>query len=341
MGRKRTRKRQYFYCFAAVLLMFSVSACASVKTMFDEHASAAYLHDMQVLMDERDFTTVYWENQRILTHNPQRSPADAARFSQGLAYADPANPDHNHQLAKEQFRQLLYDFPYSRYAGEAQVWIRVLADEQWKIKEKQAYLQNIQQLINKNDFAQAEKLNLEQLEKTVDGTLKDAALLSLGRIYADPGNPQQDYQAAQKYFSRLATDFPYSTFADEGRFAGSFLKQWQDDLERSKYLQHIQSLIKRSDFESALRENRNQLAKTPKQPLADAALFSSGLIYLKPDNPKKDFSQARAHFSRLVREYPGSTFVEESKAILNLLELLEQAMQIDKDIDEKTKVLRQ
>lgn len=340
MGRKRTRKRQYLCCFAALLIIMIMTSCASIKTVLDERASETYLHEMQTLMNERDYTTVYWENQRILTYNPTISPADAALFSQGLAYVDPANPKQDQQLAKEQFRQLLYAFPYSRYSGEAAVWMRMLDDEQWKVKEKQQFLQDMQKLINKGDFALAEKQCLDLLEQSPDDPLKDAALLGLGRIYADPGNPKQDYQAAMDYFSKLVANFPYSPFADEAGLLGNFLKTELNNLKRSKHLKKVQLFINRNDFESALRENRNQIATDPKQVPTDVALFSNGLIYLKVDSPKKDFSQAKMLFSRVVHEFPGSSFAEESKIILNLLELLGQTMQIDREIDEKTKVLR-
>lgn len=436
MGRKRTGTGQYLYRGAAGLIVLLLAACAPLQTMLAEREGQSHLRTMRLLARQGDFTAVMRENMRILDRSPQAAPADAALFSLGLAYADPANPARNYRLAQEQFIRLVYDFPSSPFVDDARVWIGVLDDDLLDEREGRAHLQRMQQLTRQGSFETVERENRKILDTSPTVPPADAALFSMGLMYADPANPRRDYRAALDFFSRLMADFPHSPFAQDGRiwdnileddvagrerrthlqrmrlltrtgdfaaavrenrkvltrspgqppadaalfslgqvyadhrnpdmdyataldyfrqlareFPGTSLAEggaiWAGMLERqfasqtgNAHLQRIQSFLRRDDFDGALRENQKVLAHTPRQPPADAALFSTGLLYAHYANPKRDFKRAHFFFTRLKREFPDSPFAEEAKIWTSLLETLERALLVDMEIDEKTKALR-
>lgn len=109
--------------------------------------------------------------------------------------------------------------------------------------------------------------------------------------------------------------------------------------ESVSYLQLVQSLMHQGDFDSALRESQSTLARSPKTPPGDDALFYMGLIYVHHGNPKRDYQKAHSLFMRVVREFPQSPRAEESVIWLGVLESIEKAKQVDILIEEKKKEL--
>jgi len=92
VGRKRTRAGQYLYCCAACLIITMLTACTPLRTMLAEREAHSHLRTMRLLASQGDFESVMRENRLLLERSPLAPPGDAALFSMGLAYADPANP---------------------------------------------------------------------------------------------------------------------------------------------------------------------------------------------------------------------------------------------------------
>jgi hypothetical protein len=84
----------------------------------------------------------------------------------------------------------------------------------------------------------------------------------------------------------------------------------------------------RGDWEGALLEIQLILTfyqgKTP----IEEALFMQGLIYLHPDNPKRDSGKGLDSMKRLIKEYPKGFFGQQAKAWIELLMTQEK---IDKE----------
>jgi TolA-binding protein len=109
--------------------------------------------------------------------------------------------------------------------------------------------------------------------------------------------------------------------------------------EGASYLQVVQSHIRQGDFDGALKESQSTLARSPKDPPGDEAIFYMGLIYVHHGNPKKDYQKARSLFMRVIKEFPQSPRAEESNIWIGVLESIEKAKQVDIQIEEKKKEL--
>ena len=86
------------------------------------------------------------------------------------------------------------------------------------------------------------------------------------------------------------------------------------------HLRQGRLLLAQGDFAGALRENRKVLARFPRTPPGDAALFNIGMIHLHYANPKRDTGKARIFFTRLIEEFPGSPCAEEARTWGKILE---------------------
>lgn len=104
-------------------------------------------------------------------------------------------------------------------------------------------------------------------------------------------------------------------------------------------LQLVQSLMRQEDFDGALKESQSTLARSPKDPPGDEALFYMALINAHHGNPKKDYQKARVLFMRVIKEFPQSPRAEESNIWISVLDSIEKAKQVDIQIEEKKKEL--
>jgi hypothetical protein len=59
----------------------------------------------------------------------------------------------------------------------------------------------------------------------------DEALLHMGMVYIDPGNPKRDYPKSITYFQRLVKEYPHSNWAGWARIWAETLRE-QDSLKR-------------------------------------------------------------------------------------------------------------
>jgi len=101
----------------------------------------------------------------------------------------------------------------------------------------------------------------------------------------------------------------------------------------------LRTLNNAGDFEKALKRNQEILAMSPKTHPGDEALFNIGLIYAHSENPQKDYKKSADYFRRLLKEFPRSTFIEEAKMWIGVLQDIEKAMKVDIEIEERKKEL--
>jgi tetratricopeptide (TPR) repeat protein len=80
-----------------------------------------------------------------------------------------------------------------------------------------------------------------------------------------------------------------------------------------------QVLLAQGDYDGSVEEYQRALHFANRRSPADAALFNLGLIYIDPQNPKKDDQKAVASFGELVAAHPQSPWTPEAKIWLAVL----------------------
>jgi tetratricopeptide (TPR) repeat protein len=304
----------------------------------DERVGRNHLQRMQLLAQRGDFQGAIREN-RLLLEEPSRTvPVDALLFSLGLLYADPANPEKDYRTSLEFFSRLVAEFPQSPFADDGRIWDGILENEVIG-GEGRAHSHRMRELTRRGDFEEAVRENQMLLAAFPETPPGDAALFSLGQIYADHRNPRMDYRKALGFFSQLLNLFPRTTLAEGARIWVGVLERQIAAQDGRVLLQRVQSLIRRDDFDGAMRESQKVLALAPKGPPGDVALYSMGLISAHYGNPRKDYRKAHAFFVRLRKEFPASFFAEEARIWTSVLETMEKALLVDVEIDAKKKAL--
>lgn len=96
-----------------------------------------------------------------------------------------------------------------------------------------------------------------------------------------------------------------------------------DDLERQRQvreaLANADQLLARGDFDGSLKAFESVAEIAREQAPADAAWYKMGLIHLHPRNPKKDTHQAIGSFSRVFSRFPESSWAEQAKIWVGVL----------------------
>lgn len=113
----------------------------------------------------------------------------------------------------------------------------------------------------------------------------------------------------------------------------------QNRQESTSFIRRAQALMGQGDFEGAMKESRETLARSQQSPPGDDALFYMALISAHDGNPKKDYHKAHGFFSRIIKEFPQSSRAEEAKIWIGVLEAIEKTKQVDIQIEEKKKEL--
>lgn len=110
--------------------------------------------------------------------------------------------------------------------------------------------------------------------------------------------------------------------------------------DRSDQFALAKVLFKEGNYEAAMKENQKLLSEG-KAP-GDMALYNIGLISACSLNPKKDYLKAHDTFKKLVSQYPHSSFVEEAKVWIQLLEERQKiADERQKFLEEKLNLTRE
>jgi len=111
-----------------------------------------------------------------------------------------------------------------------------------------------------------------------------------------------------------------------------------ENLERREANERLilaQSLLAKGDYEGSLRESQKVIVLSKEQSPADTAIFNMGLVYAHPKNPKKDNKRAISFFSRVIKSYPESSWVEQAKIWVGVLDGVEKLKQVDLEIEER------
>jgi tetratricopeptide (TPR) repeat protein len=78
-------------------------------------------------------------------------------------------------------------------------------------------------------------------------------------------------------------------------------------------------LLSRGDFDGSLKAFESVAEIARDQAPADVAWYKMGLIHLYPRNPKKDRHQAIGSFSRVLSRFPESSWAEQAKIWVDVL----------------------
>ncbi|OPY81782.1 MAG: hypothetical protein A4E65_01053 [Syntrophorhabdus sp. PtaU1.Bin153] len=84
-------------------------------------------------------------------------------------------------------------------------------------------------------------------------------------------------------------------------------------------------LFAQGDYDGSLYEMQKILFLSNGKSPADEALFTIGLIYAHPDNPKRDPGKAIASFKRVIKEYPQNSFTSQARMWVDVIQENEKA----------------
>jgi len=118
----------------------------------------------------------------------------------------------------------------------------------------------------------------------------------------------------------------------------------EKSLPQDEVRQHLvlaQKLLVQNNYEAALEENQKVLSIFAGTPPADEALYSMALIYAHPGNPKRDYVKSIATFKRLIKEYPQSTWTEQAKIWVQVIQESENAKRVAATLTQQNDKLKQ
>ncbi len=172
MGRERTRQRQHFYFYAALLVC--VTGCSLSQDVNPQRAIADALQRGERLLAGGDYQGSLEAFRSVALATRDRPPADVAIYKSGIIHAHPTNPERDLQKAREAFSRVVTGYPSSLWVEESQAWIGVLdeaekarqANERARaeLEKRQSELERNRQAVEKSK-QEIEKARLE-LDKT-------------------------------------------------------------------------------------------------------------------------------------------------------------------------------
>jgi len=74
-------------------------------------------------------------------------------------------------------------------------------------------------------------------------------------------------------------------------------------------LEYADALILQNKYEAALSEFERLDKRHPQSPFSDKIVFNVGLLYLLPENPKRDVSKGISVLENMLKKYPNSRYV--------------------------------
>jgi len=119
-------------------------------------------------------------------------------------------------------------------------------------------------------------------------------------------------------------------------------KSAEEEIPGSENLLKAKKLLELGDYEGSLVENQKVLSLPGQNTPGDQALFNIGLIYAHPGNTKKDYEKSVLFFKTLLKDYPQSSFSEEAKIWIEvlqenrkLIQMIEKSKEVDIAVEEK------
>ena len=104
-------------------------------------------------------------------------------------------------------------------------------------------------------------------------------------------------------------------------------------------LQNAADLYAHGDFEMSLKINQSIISQCDQKMPGDQALFNMGLIYASQNYLRKDYRRSRSMFQRVVREYPQSPLVAQSRTWMGILSVIERSKEADIEVEQTKKKL--
>jgi outer membrane protein assembly factor BamD (BamD/ComL family) len=122
--------------------------------------------------------------------------------------------------------------------------------------------------------------------------------------------------------------------------------------EVREHLTLARQYLAQGNYGNALKEHEKVIPLAGDKPPADESLFYMGLIYAHPANPAKDFGKSIFYCRKLIKDYPKSSFVEQAKAIMGILQendklnrlverlntIIEESKQVDIGIEQRKRI---
>jgi tetratricopeptide (TPR) repeat protein len=208
-----------------------------MRAVEKRHAAEDHLLRGQELFSRGDYAGALRENQAVLDSFDKEPPGDKALFSMGLIFSHPDNPQSDGEKSLSFFAKLIEDFPRSTLAGEATIWVHMLASLD---KEKQAnreppkrkmekkpesreqalcrHLLNGQERLLKGNYRESLRENEKALslaDKKASGG--DKALFTMGLTHVHYQNPERDYRKSLECFARLVEEYPQSPLVEQAK----------------------------------------------------------------------------------------------------------------------------
>jgi tetratricopeptide (TPR) repeat protein len=250
--------------------------------------------------------------------------------------------------------------------------------EKIKVKiggQEKAYqhLDQGKRLLVQGDYEGAVNENLKILSLAHHTPPEDEALFNMGLIYAHSENPKKDYGKSLRFFKKLIKDYPQSPWVQQTKIWVGMLQENErlnqtieklyQPIDNARHMNiksgehgearetflRAQTLLAQGDYEGAIKENQRVLSLSGKNPPGDEALFNMGLIYAHSGNPKKDYGKSLGFFKKLIKDYPQSPWIEQTKIWVGMLQeneklsrsieelnqVIEKSKQVDIEIEEK------
>ena len=215
------------------------------------------------------------------------------------------------------------------------------------------HLKKAEHLFEQGDFVRSERENRMILSIIDRGEPADKAIYNLGLIYAHRDNVERDYLKSVDLFKRILEEYPDSPIYNHAKALFFLLNDnlsFQNQNIKSQvqienlsiingYLLQTDELVKTNNFKKALQINQEALSIPSKEHRYDEILFNIGLIYAHHDNPDKNYKISIEYFDRLIKEYPESPLIDQTKVWQSLLDVIEKSKQVDIEIDQKKKEL--
>ncbi|MBI5043890.1 MAG: outer membrane protein assembly factor BamD [Nitrospirae bacterium] len=96
-------------------------------------------------------------------------------------------------------------------------------------------------------------------------------------------------------------------------------------------LEYADALILQNKYEAAMSEFERLSKRHPQSPFSDKIIFNIGLLYLHPDNLKRDVSKGINILEGLIKKYPNSRYTLYARPLmLYSKEGIEQKAEIER-----------
>ncbi len=96
-------------------------------------------------------------------------------------------------------------------------------------------------------------------------------------------------------------------------------------------LEYAENLLSQGKYEAALSEFERLEKRHPQSPFSDKIAFNAGLLYLHPDNSKKDVNKGISVLEGMIKRYPNSRYVLYARLLISYSrENIEQKIEMER-----------